>query len=155
MARRRLLLRFLLVIFTLVSFTFLLSLKNDEQNPDPFGIYDGVAISVPIQGDTLMILDKVTCRSGWAKRATHRKVVDVIIFSQEIDALEIRLRELDPVVDKFVVLESSKSFSNLDKPLKFPSLRSDPRFKPFLHKVEYIQLDHLEGIINMRDVCIL
>ena len=150
MARRhKLLFRFFLVIFTIMSLPYILSiqnLQNREEDSVPLAIYDGVAISFPIQDEILMILDKVTCRNGWTKRASPRKVVDVIIFSQEIDSLEIRLRELDAVVDKFVILESSKTFTNLDKPMKFHLLRSDPRFKPFLHKIEYIRLDRSEGI---------
>lgn len=47
------------------------------------------------------------------------KVYDVVIFSVELDLLEIRMRELYNVVDYFVVLESNVTFSGEIKPLTF------------------------------------
>ncbi|KAK9894845.1 glycosyltransferase family 17 protein [Cystobasidium minutum MCA 4210] len=47
------------------------------------------------------------------------KVYDVVIFSVELDLLEIRMRELYSVVDYFVVLESNVTFSGEIKPLTF------------------------------------
>lgn len=47
------------------------------------------------------------------------KVYDVVIFSVELDLLEIRMRELLNVVDYFVVLESNVTFSGDLKPLVF------------------------------------
>lgn len=47
------------------------------------------------------------------------KVYDVVIFSVELDLLEIRMRELLNVVDYFVVLESNVTFSGDLKPLIF------------------------------------
>eukprot|EP00727_Mastigamoeba_balamuthi_P003104 m51a1_g12791 hypothetical protein (287) ;mRNA; r:1147-3478 len=45
------------------------------------------------------------------------RVVDAVIFSTELDLLEIRLRELWDVVDLFVVIEAPLTFTGLPKPL--------------------------------------
>lgn len=45
------------------------------------------------------------------------KVIDSSLFFNEFDCLEIRLHELADVVDQFVVLESTRTFTNRSKPL--------------------------------------
>ncbi|KAI1288961.1 hypothetical protein EDD11_009483 [Mortierella claussenii] len=42
-------------------------------------------------------------------------VFDAVIFSQELDMLEIRINELWDVVDKFLILESNATFTGLPK----------------------------------------
>jgi len=44
-------------------------------------------------------------------------VIDAIIFSIELDLLEIRLKELWPFVDHFIVLEADRTFTGRQKPL--------------------------------------
>ena len=39
------------------------------------------------------------------------KVYDAILFSNEMEILEIRLRELYEFVDKFIILESDHTFT--------------------------------------------
>lgn len=56
---------------------------------------------------------------GWSIRSQPRRVFDGIIFNNELDILEIRWRELDPVVTKFVILESNTTFTGIPKPLYF------------------------------------
>jgi beta-1,4-mannosyl-glycoprotein beta-1,4-N-acetylglucosaminyltransferase len=53
-------------------------------------------------------------------------VYDCFIFFNELDLLEIRLNELDDIVDKFVLVEADRTFQNSEKsifisnlPLKF------------------------------------
>lgn len=53
-----------------------------------------------------------------------RQVVDAVIFSIELDLLEIRIRELEHVVDKFVILESNGTFSGEPKELVFAKNRN-------------------------------
>jgi beta-1,4-mannosyl-glycoprotein beta-1,4-N-acetylglucosaminyltransferase len=56
--------------------------------------------------------------------------------------LEIRLNELDPIVDKFVIVESLEMHANLKtKPAIFETNRE--RFKKFEHKISYTILPHL------------
>jgi beta-1,4-mannosyl-glycoprotein beta-1,4-N-acetylglucosaminyltransferase len=46
-------------------------------------------------------------------------VFDVFHYFNEESVLKIRLAELAPVVDRFVILEATKTFSGHDKPLNF------------------------------------
>ncbi|KAF9909547.1 hypothetical protein EC991_008372 [Linnemannia zychae] len=50
-------------------------------------------------------------------------VYDAVIFSYELDMLEIRMRELYDVVDHFVVLESERTFTGLLKSAVFKQHR--------------------------------
>ncbi|MFN0048876.1 MAG: hypothetical protein ACKVOU_07130 [Cytophagales bacterium] len=66
-------------------------------------------------------------------------VYDCFAFFNELDLLEIRLNELDKVVDKFVLVEATRTFQKKPKPLYFDENKA--RFKPFLHKIEHIIVD--------------
>ncbi|KAJ4708225.1 beta-1,4-mannosyl-glycoprotein 4-beta-N-acetylglucosaminyltransferase [Melia azedarach] len=61
---------------------------------------------------------------GWSTRSQPRRVFDGIIFNNEVDLLEIRWRELNPYVTKFVILESNTTFTGIPKPLFFSSNRA-------------------------------
>lgn len=64
------------------------------------------------------------CRlHGWSLRSEPRRVFDAIIFSNELDLLEIRWKELDPYVTKFVILEANTTFTGIPKPLYFAENR--------------------------------
>ncbi|XP_065850993.1 uncharacterized protein [Euphorbia lathyris] len=64
------------------------------------------------------------CRvHGWSLRREPRRVYDGILFSNELDLLEIRWRELHPYITKFVILESNTTFTGIPKPLIFASNR--------------------------------
>lgn len=56
---------------------------------------------------------------GWSLRSEPRQIFDTIIFSNELDLLEIRWHELYPYVSKFVILESNTTFTGIPKPLFF------------------------------------
>ncbi|KAJ6408080.1 hypothetical protein OIU84_011394 [Salix udensis] len=60
---------------------------------------------------------------GWSLRSEPRRVFDAIIFSNELDILEIRWRELHPYITKFIILESNSTFTGIPKPLFFDSNR--------------------------------
>ena len=68
------------------------------------------------------------------------RIFDCFAFFNELDLLEIRLNELDSVVDKFVLVESTKSFQKKPKPLYFNENKE--RFKKFLPKIEHVIVDH-------------
>lgn len=70
-------------------------------------------------------------------------IVDCFMFFNELDLLEIRLHELDSVVDKFVLVESGMTFSGNRKPMIFEPHKA--RFAEFLPKIVHIQLDKLPG----------
>lgn len=69
------------------------------------------------------------------------RVFDVFPFFNEIDLLEIRLNELDSVVDFFVITEASTTFSGLEKPFYFELFRK--RFEHFSSKILYQKIENV------------
>ncbi|GAB2280522.1 hypothetical protein Dimus_015148 [Dionaea muscipula] len=65
---------------------------------------------------------------GWGVREYPRRVYDAVLFSNEVDLLTVRWKELYPYITQFVLLESNSTFSGLPKPLVFAANR-DHRFK--------------------------
>lgn len=88
-----------------------------------------------------------TATSIWYTRPkVKRTVIDCIPFNDELLLLEARFSELDPVVDRFVIVEATKSHSGNDKPLYFKD--NLDRFQPWLNKVTHIVVDEfpIEGL---------
>ncbi|KAK7292048.1 hypothetical protein RIF29_07687 [Crotalaria pallida] len=57
------------------------------------------------------------CRlHGWSLLSQPRRIFDAIIFSNELDMLEIRWHEMYPYVSKFLILESNTTFTGIPKP---------------------------------------
>jgi len=56
---------------------------------------------------------------GWGILPAPRRVFDAVLFSNELDILEIRYRELLPYVDRFVILEANSTFTGIPKSLSF------------------------------------
>ncbi|KAG9002059.1 hypothetical protein FRB90_011451 [Tulasnella sp. 427] len=87
--------------------------------------------------------DLAACqRHGWdIWTGKKRQLVDAVIFSIELDLLEIRLAELYPVTSQFFILESTTTFTGLPKPLVLEPLlhpnATDQRFRPYLDKIRY------------------
>ncbi|WP_051630509.1 glycosyltransferase family 17 protein [Afifella pfennigii] len=67
------------------------------------------------------------------------RLFDCFIFNDELDVLEIRLRELGDVVDRFVLVEASETQSGRRKPFYFEENRS--RFAPYLEKIVHVSID--------------
>ena len=65
-----------------------------------------------------------------------RRLFDCFCFFREFDVLEIRLKELAGLVDRFVVVESAWDFSGNPKPLHFEENKE--RFAPFLDRIAHI-----------------
>lgn len=66
-------------------------------------------------------------------------IYDCFIFFNELDLLELRLNVLAPVVDKFVLVEATKTFQGKDKPLVFSENKH--RFDRFLDKIVHVVVD--------------
>lgn len=66
---------------------------------------------------------------------------DCFIFSNELDLLELRLHELDHVVDKFVICEATTTFTGNKKPLYFD--RNRRRFAKFKDKIVHLVITDL------------
>ena len=58
------------------------------------------------------------------KTALVPKVLDTFLFTHEFDLLELRLRTLWPVVDKFLLMEGDHNFANKPKPMRFDEQRA-------------------------------
>lgn len=146
----RLLLTIMLTSFAIFYFFYVPEDQRDYEEVEPLEYRPNkeTPLSVPLHNKTRIHLERAKeCRPGWSPRTRGpRKVVDLILFAMDPDKLEVRLRELDPVVDKFIILEAGETFSGLKKPLSFAALKNDPRFKPFMPKIDYRSLDHLEGL---------
>lgn len=66
-------------------------------------------------------------------------IYDTFLFYNELEVLDIRLNELDKVVDKFVLVEATKTHTNQKKPLYYQKNKS--RFKKFHKKIIHIIVD--------------
>ncbi|SPC65787.1 related to N-acetylglucosaminyltransferase [Ustilago sp. UG-2017b] len=83
--------------------------------------------------------DTAACRRhAWTPYtpAQRPKVYDVIIFSVELEMLELRLQELYDAVDAFVIVESNTTFTGKPKQLGF-----DPsRYATYRDKIKYFTI---------------
>lgn len=69
------------------------------------------------------------------------KIFDCFTFNNELDLLELRLREMSPAVDKFVIVESPYTFQGNAKPLHFQDNRD--RFAPWMDKIIHVVVDDM------------
>lgn len=65
------------------------------------------------------------------------KILDTFLFTHEFDLLELRLRLLWPVVDKFLMMEGDHSFTNQTKPMRFNEQKE--RFEWAAEKLMHVQ----------------
>lgn len=73
-------------------------------------------------------------------------IYDCFMFFNELDLLEIRLEELAPVVDAFVLVESTRTHSGKSKPLYFD--RSRDRYRKFANKIVHHIVDDMPSVAN-------
>jgi hypothetical protein len=76
---------------------------------------------------------------GSRRRATPAPVFDVVPLGMELDLLELRLAELEDVVDVFVVAEAPRAYGGMKKPLYLQ--RNWQRFAPFHGKLRHVVID--------------
>jgi hypothetical protein len=69
------------------------------------------------------------------------KIFDCFLFNNELDILELRLRELHKHVDLFVIVEATRTHKNLPRQLVFKN--NAERFKPWLAKIRYVVVDDM------------
>jgi beta-1,4-mannosyl-glycoprotein beta-1,4-N-acetylglucosaminyltransferase len=65
---------------------------------------------------------------------------DCFTYSGEEHLLELRLHTLKDVVDRFVIAEATRTFTGIDKPLKFDA----GRFPEFASRIHYVRVDDLD-----------
>lgn len=68
-------------------------------------------------------------------------IYDCFSFYNETSLLDLRLHELSEVVDKFVLVEATKTHSGQDKPLYFDENKS--MYSQFLHKIIHIVVNDM------------
>jgi beta-1,4-mannosyl-glycoprotein beta-1,4-N-acetylglucosaminyltransferase len=68
-------------------------------------------------------------------------IYDCFTFFNELELLELRLHELAGVVDRFVLVEATQTYSNKPKPLYYQENRS--RFDGFRDKIIHVVVDDL------------
>lgn len=107
---------------------------------------------------------------GWGIREYPRRVFDAVLFSNEVEILTIRWKELYPYITGFVLLESNSTFTGLPKPLTFENNRDrfefvEPRLtygkvpgrfrrgdNPFIEEAyQRLALDHLLKLAGIAD----
>lgn len=67
------------------------------------------------------------------------KIFDCFTFFNELDLLDLRLKELSPHVDHFVIVEATKTFQKKTKPLFFE--KNKARFSKYNDKIIHIVVD--------------
>jgi beta-1,4-mannosyl-glycoprotein beta-1,4-N-acetylglucosaminyltransferase len=73
-------------------------------------------------------------------------IYDCFTFFNELELLELRLHELADIVDKFVLVEATKTHSNKPKPLHYQENRD--RFSEFRDKIIHVVVDDLPDAKN-------
>ena len=68
-------------------------------------------------------------------------IYDCFMFFDELMLLEIRLKELYPVVDKFVLVEATHTHSGKPKRLYFDEVKDSNVFAPFRDKIIHLIYD--------------
>ena len=111
----------------------------------PAPIFACLNFTLPAQPAAAIDVPLLCSRQGLAPRPVPAVLLDAVLFSAEANMLFTRLVELEPVVDKFIVLESPMTFSGHSKPLLFQ--QSAHCFAPFEAKLlaASVDLPYREG----------
>lgn len=70
------------------------------------------------------------------------KIYDIFMFNNERLLLELRLNELNPFVDEFVLVEATHTFSGIPKPLFYDEIKDTAIFAPFRDKIVHLVFDN-------------
>lgn len=144
-----------------VAAHFSIEKKVPESYPRPFGFHNKAARGWLPQGKKLAIKIRSKIKdetrlkkrviSSWKHALVSRKtpevyrktikVYDIFTFLNELDLLEIRLNVLDPVVDYFVIIEATETFSGKPKELTYE--KNKDRFKKWSHKIIHYIIDDI------------
>lgn len=80
-------------------------------------------------------------------------IYDCFTFYNEQEMLKLRLNELNDVVDKFVLVESTKTFTNKPKELFFRDIYRD-KFEAFRDKIIHVVVDDMPDgdVVNKQQI---
>ncbi len=76
----------------------------------------------------------------------RRRIVNLLPFYNEFTMLRMRLAEMADWVDEFVIVEATKTFTGLDKPLNFLDRKAE--FAAFEDKISHVAVDHIPPYID-------
>src|SRR3954452_22854579 len=76
------------------------------------------------------------------------RLYDCVVFNDELDLLEVRLRTAGEYVDVFVIVEAPRTFSGDDKPLVFGENRE--RFRRCDAQIRHVVVDDLPPPVPTR-----
>ena len=79
------------------------------------------------------------------------KIIDCFTFYNEIDLLTYRLNILYPIVDYFIIVESTHTHIGKEKPLFFNENRN--LFEKFMNKIIHIIVDDLPHKYPNVNIC--
>jgi len=77
------------------------------------------------------------------------KIYDTFLFYNELDLLEVRLKELYDHVDHFVIVEGNTTFTS--KPKNFIFEKAKSRFAPFMDKIIHVKVTDMPSSKNAWD----
>ena len=80
------------------------------------------------------------------------RLYDCFTFYNELTLLRLRLETLSPHIERFVLVEATKTFTGKPKPLVFGANRH--LFTPWLNKIEHVVVDDMpdEGDAWAREI---
>lgn len=84
----------------------------------------------------------------------NKKIIDCIIFNNEIDLLKFRLDALKNIVDLFLICESKKTFTNVDKKLILSDYLNSPEndiHPSIVEKLKILIIEDFEGLKSTWD----
>ena len=103
-----------------------------------------------------------------AAHAGPRRIFDLFPYNGELEVLRIKLHEMGPWVDRFVLVESAATFSGQPKPLRFDEA-ARAELEPFLTKISHVVIDRFadhvtsawarefhqrdQAIVALRNLC--
>ncbi len=70
-------------------------------------------------------------------------IIDSFLFFQELDLLEIRLEYLNPVIDKFLIIEAGQTFNGSKKEYNFE--KNSKRYRKYIDKIKYYKIEDLHN----------
>ncbi|KAK3827058.1 MAG: glycosyltransferase family 17-domain-containing protein [Linnemannia gamsii] len=114
--------------------------QQQQQSPftNPDSSFSSSPLSEPepapaiIKGGPIHAKDFLKTLPPSGQRRPRARVIDIIHVNNELDILEVRMEELDSVVDLFVMIESENTFRMKAKSLYFR--KNKDRFKKFANK---------------------
>jgi beta-1,4-mannosyl-glycoprotein beta-1,4-N-acetylglucosaminyltransferase len=128
----------LLVLVGLWAFGPLVRRRDFYMSPETSQLYVKSAASDEPDVANSDASAKICSTIGMRSYHGPRKVYDLVMFSTELDWLEIRLHEHGSYVDYFVIIESATTFSGISKP--FVLKENWNKFAAFHHKMIYREI---------------